>query len=124
VGTLRSSQQRKGAEVVELEVGPLFLLKNNIESSVKLGFAVMEYNSIEFKCLPPDTCFGSSEFLLAVDRLLLTSDVSEGAMSRKLRECQYVKIIKHILCLTETNCKLIIVRQFYNTTGCPVQNMF
>jgi len=70
------------------EAGPLFLLKDNTESSVKLSFAVMEYNSIEFLYLLPDMSFGSREFLLAVGWLLLTSNVLGVTLSRKLREGQ------------------------------------
>jgi len=39
------------------------------------------------ECLLPDTSFGSREFLLAVGWLLLTANILEVAMSRKLREC-------------------------------------
>lgn len=53
---------------------------------VKLSFAMMEYNSIDFYCLPRDMSFGSRELLLAVGWLLLTSYVLEVSTNRKLRE--------------------------------------
>ena len=43
-----ASQQRQSAKATVLEAGPLFLLKDNIESSVNLNFAVMEYKSTKF----------------------------------------------------------------------------
>ena len=55
-------------------------------NSVKLTFALMEYNSIEFYCLPPDMSYGSRELLLAMGWLLLTSNVLGLSLSRKLRE--------------------------------------
>jgi len=39
------------------------------------------------ECLLPDTSLGSREILLAVGWLLLTSNILEVAMSRKLKEC-------------------------------------
>lgn len=51
-----------------------------------MSFALLEYNSIEFYCLPPDMSHGSRELLLAMGWLLLTSNVLELSMSRKLRE--------------------------------------
>jgi len=50
-----------------------------------MSFALLEYNSIEFYCLPPDMSYGSRELLLAMGWLLLTSNVLELSMSRKLR---------------------------------------
>jgi len=51
-----------------------------------MSFALLEYNSIQFYCLPPDMSYGSRELLLAMGWLLLTSSVLELSMSRKLRE--------------------------------------
>jgi hypothetical protein len=51
-----------------------------------MSFALLEYNSIEFYCLPPDMSYGSRELLLAMGWLLLTSNVLELSMRRKLRE--------------------------------------
>jgi hypothetical protein len=51
-----------------------------------MSFALLEYNSIEFYCLPPDMSYGSRELLLAMGWLLLTSNVLELSTSRKLRE--------------------------------------
>ncbi|PNF21617.1 hypothetical protein B7P43_G12573 [Cryptotermes secundus] len=53
---------------------------------VKLSFAMMEYNSIEFYCLPQDMSFGSRELLISVGWLMLTSNVLEISTNRKLRE--------------------------------------
>lgn len=47
---------------------------------------MMEYNSIEFYCLPPDMSFGSRELLISVGWLMLTSNVLEVSTNRKLRE--------------------------------------
>lgn len=55
-------------------------------SFVKLSFAMMEYNSIEFYCLPPDMSSGSRELLLAMGWLMLISNVLEVSTNRKLRE--------------------------------------
>jgi hypothetical protein len=51
-----------------------------------MSFALLKYSSIAFYCLPPDMSYGSRELLLAVGWLLLTSNVLELSMSRKLRE--------------------------------------
>ena len=61
-------------------------VSDDVVSSVKMSFALLEYNSIEFYCLPPDMSCGSRELLLAMGWLLLTSNVLELSMSRKLRE--------------------------------------
>lgn len=61
-------------------------VSDDVVNCVKLSFAVMEYSSIEFYCLPPDMSFGSRELLLAMGWLLLTSNVLEVSISRKLRE--------------------------------------
>jgi len=53
---------------------------------VKLSFAMMEYKSIEFYCLPQDMSFGSRELLLAMGWLLLIANVLEVSTNRKFRE--------------------------------------
>ena len=61
-------------------------VSDDVVSSVKMSFALLEYNTVEFYCLPPDMSYGSRELLLAMGWLLLTSNVLELSMSRKLRE--------------------------------------
>ncbi|XP_021925042.1 uncharacterized protein C14orf80 homolog isoform X2 [Zootermopsis nevadensis] len=62
------------------------LCDDDVVSFVKLSFAMMKYNSIEFYCLPPDMSSGSRELLLAMGWLMLISDVLEVSTNRKLRE--------------------------------------
>ena len=50
-----------------------------------MSFALLGYNSIDFYCLPPDMSHGSRELLLAMGWLLLTSNVLELSVDRKLR---------------------------------------
>lgn len=61
-------------------------VSDDVVSFVKLSFAMMKYNSIEFYCLPPDMSSGSRELLLAMGWLMLISDVLEVSTNRKLRE--------------------------------------
>jgi hypothetical protein len=71
---------------VIISIGCYNCVSGDVVSFVKLSFAVMEYNSIEFYCLPPDMSSGSRELLLALGWLLLTSNVIEVSVNRKLRE--------------------------------------
>jgi hypothetical protein len=61
-------------------------VSDDVVHSVKMSFAVMQYNSIEFYCLPPDMSSGSRELLLAMGWLMLISNILEVSTNMKLRE--------------------------------------